>query len=203
MQAKRLTSTAGYAADADKLASQYESVTFAEVHRDTLHLLPQAPARILDIGAGSGRDAAALSALGHDVLAVEPTRELREHGQRLHSGSTIAWLDDGLPELAGVLARRETFDRIYLTAVWMHLDAPERAVAMARLGSLLGPRGLIIMSLRHGPIPVGRRMFDVSPDETVSLAQRCGLCVVHRSERDDMLGRRDVTWSILAFQPAQ
>ncbi|SCG08174.1 hypothetical protein GA0115255_123563 [Streptomyces sp. Ncost-T6T-2b] len=56
-------STAGYAEAADALAVQYEQVTFEDVHRDVLHLLPSAPARILDVGAGTGRDAAALAAL--------------------------------------------------------------------------------------------------------------------------------------------
>ncbi|MFE2409972.1 SAM-dependent methyltransferase, partial [Kitasatospora sp. NPDC059408] len=57
--------TAGYGAEAQALALQYESVTFAEVHREMLHLFPAPPAAVLDVGAGTGRDAAALAALGH------------------------------------------------------------------------------------------------------------------------------------------
>ena len=71
----------GYGETADLLVTQYESRTFADVHRGLLPLLPAAPARALDIGAGTGRDAAALAALGHTVLAVEPTPEMRAHGQ--------------------------------------------------------------------------------------------------------------------------
>ncbi len=52
----------GYAEAAETLAAQYESITFAEVHRETLHLVPACPVSVLDIGAGSGRDAAALAA---------------------------------------------------------------------------------------------------------------------------------------------
>jgi protein-L-isoaspartate O-methyltransferase len=32
---------------------------------------------VLDIGSGTGRDAAGLAAMGHSVVAVEPTAELR------------------------------------------------------------------------------------------------------------------------------
>jgi hypothetical protein len=28
--------------------------------------------------------------------------------------------------------------------------------------------GIVIMSLRHGPIPTGRRMFEVSAEETIA-----------------------------------
>ncbi|MFF3403121.1 hypothetical protein ACFYW6_32055 [Streptomyces sp. NPDC002659] len=54
--------TAGYADTADVLAVQYEEVTFDEVHSDVLQLVPVEPGRILDVGAGTGRDAAALAA---------------------------------------------------------------------------------------------------------------------------------------------
>ena len=60
-------------------------------------LLPTAPALMLDIGAGSGRDAAWLAAAGHQMLAVEPAAALRQHGQRLHPDERICWLDDRPP----------------------------------------------------------------------------------------------------------
>lgn len=194
------SSTQGYAEEADALAAQYESITFADVHRDTLHLMPAPPSRVLDIGAGTGRDAAALAALGHHVLAVEPTAALREHGRRLHPEKTIEWLDDGLPELSRVLARGEQFDLILLTAVWMHLEVRDREVAMERLARLIAPSAPIIMSLRHGPVPAGRQMFDVSFQETDELAQRHGLRAIFRCEREGLLGRTDVRWTFLALR---
>jgi len=192
--------TAGYSANADALAAQYESVTFADVHRDLLHLYPEAPARVLDIGAGTGRDAAALAALGHQVVALEPTREFRDHGRRLHPSPAIEWVDDGLPDLAVVSARPERFDLILLTAVWMHLDAAERTRAMAGIAKLAAPGGIVAMSLRHGPVPAGRRMFDVSAEETIELARTAGFDCAHVNEREDMLGRADVRWSFLALR---
>ncbi|MEV6117767.1 class I SAM-dependent methyltransferase [Streptomyces sp. NPDC052109] len=59
---RAMAGTAGYGAAAEDLADQYESVTFAEVHREVLHLFPVRPSVVLDIGAGSGRDAAVLAA---------------------------------------------------------------------------------------------------------------------------------------------
>lgn len=198
-----IPSTQGYAEQADVLAARYEGISFAEVHRDTQHLMPAPPARVLDIGAGTGRDAAALAALGHHVLAVEPTSEFRRVGQHLHANATVEWLDDALPELSRVLARAEQFDLILLTAVWMHLDVAQRRVAMASLARLLRPAGKIIMSLRHGTVPPGRRMFDVSYEETDQLAQEHGLRATFRSERDALLAGSDARWTFLALMRNQ
>lgn len=191
--------TAGYARAADVLAVQYEEVTFGEVHRDVLSLVPAGPARILDIGAGTGRDAAALAALGHRVVAVEPTSELRGHGQRIHAGSAIEWTDDVLPTLT-LRQYPGRFDAVFATAVWMHLDAEERGQAMARIAALLMPDGQFFVNLRHGPVPDGRHMFDVSAAETVELGAAHGLQTVMSSERSDLHGRDSVRWSSLVLQ---
>jgi len=192
--------TAGYGNRAADLAAQYESITFEDVHRDVLHLFPDEPGHVLDIGAGSGRDAAALALRGHWVVAVEPTQELRAEGQRLHPLATLQWLDDQLPELLAVRDLGRRFDVILLTAVWMHLDTAERETAMHAVALLLQVGGIVVMSLRHGPVPDGRRMFDVSADETVALGEQAGLRKHHCSEREDMLGRPDVSWSFVALK---
>lgn len=192
------SSVAGYAAAADSLALQYESVTFEEVHAPVLHLLPEG-GRALDIGAGTGRDAAALAERGFAVTAVEPTAELRAHGMRLHAGKAITWIDDGLPDLPMLAAATGRFDLILLTAVWMHLDAGERSRAMARIAAHLSPRGRVFMTLRHGPVPEGRRMFDVSGDETVALARGNGMSCLLSSSRPDMFGRDGVFWTVLVL----
>jgi SAM-dependent methyltransferase len=196
--------TQGYGETADVLATQYESRSFADVHRGLLPVLPTAPARALDIGAGTGRDAAALAALGHTVLAVEPTQEMRAHGQRLHPSPAIEWLDDSLPELARVRARvrarNERFNLVMMTAVWMHLDEAERTRAMACVADLVAPGGLMTLSLRHGPVPAGRRMFDVSPAETRALAARHGLATVYEKDRPSVFNADGVWWDVLAFR---
>ncbi|NIA72184.1 class I SAM-dependent methyltransferase [Pelagibius litoralis] len=203
MAARRISGTEGYAEEAEKLVRQYELPSFAELHSQILHLIPTVPGRVLDIGAGTGRDAAALAARGHSVVAVEPTAALREKATVLHPSPAIEWLDDSLPELAQVTARGETFELILLTAVWMHLDAVQRRAAMPRVAGLLQPSGVLILSLRHGPVPPGRRMFDVTAAETVELAQVQDLGLVLQHENQDRFFRRpDVSWTRLAFSKA-
>lgn len=195
------SSVAGYAAAADSLAQQYESVTFEEVHAPVLHLLPE-PGLALDIGAGTGRDAAALADRGFVVTAVEPTAELRAHGERLHAGRGITWIDDGLPDLPVLAVGAGRFDLILLTAVWMHLDPEERSRAMARIAAHLAPRGRVFMTLRHGPVPEGRRMFHVSGEETVALARGNGMSCLLSTSRPDMFGREGVFWTVVVLAGA-
>jgi len=50
----RVPGTAGYADEAPVLFKRYEGRDFAQVHEPILNLLSPAPARVLDIGAGTG-----------------------------------------------------------------------------------------------------------------------------------------------------
>lgn len=196
-------STAGYASEALNLLEAYETIAVEDVHKPVWHLIPTEPSRLLDIGAGTGRDAAAFAAMGHRVVAVEPVDALREGAKKLHLSPYIEWLADGLPALAVLRARRETFDVVLSTAVWMHLDEAQRAEAMPAVASLVRRGGVLILSQRHGPIPPGRRMFDVSAEETIALATREGLsCIVNTVTESVQAGKPDVTWSRLAFRRA-
>ena len=56
------------------------------------------------------------------------------------------------------------------------------------------------LSLRHGPVPAGRRMFDVSPAETRALAARHGLSTVYEKERPSVFNADGVWWDVLAFR---
>ncbi|HYC63347.1 MAG TPA: class I SAM-dependent methyltransferase [Reyranellaceae bacterium] len=195
----RASGTEGYGETADELVERYEALEFEHVHRSVLPFLSPPPASVIDIGAGTGRDAAAFAARGYRVVAVEPTPELRAHAQRLHADVAIEWIDDALPDLTVVRGRRESFGLVMLTAVWMHLDLEQRGRAMPAVASLMAPNGIMSALLRHGPVPRGRRMFEVSAAETVALAARHGLSTVHNSSRAAVTEAKGVTWDVLVF----
>lgn len=192
--------TAGYGANAAPLAEQYERLRFEDVHAQVLHLYPAPPGRVLDVGAGSGRDAAALARRGHEVLAVEPTPELRAEAMRRHADAGIVWLDDHLPALAAVQGLGQRFDLVLLTAVWMHLEPAGRAAALPVLAGLLAPGGVLSLTLRHGPVPAGRRMFDVPPSELVAHGTPLGLRCLHVGRRESLQGHAGVHWSQVVLQ---
>ena len=70
MKAVRVSGTEHYADEAPELLKRYESISFADAQAPILQLIPPAPGRALDIGAGTGRDAAGL-----DVVQSRVTRE--------------------------------------------------------------------------------------------------------------------------------
>lgn len=194
--------TQGYDESAAELIERYESLSFEHKHGAVLHMIPDVPGKIIDIGAGTGADAAWLAAQGHQVVAVEPVRSFREYGLRRHASPRIEWVNDALPDLHQLAQRKQEFNVVMLTAVWMHLHENERRMAMPVVASLLAPGGLLVMSLRHGPVPVGRTMFGVSPEETVALAEAQGLrCLVNLHSESRLAANREagVTWSRLAF----
>lgn len=202
MDQAKVSGTEGYAEEAEDLLRRYESISAAETHKAVLHLIPAATSRILDIGAGTGRDAAWLAGMGHRVVAVEPTDAMRLPAMKLHPSPLIEWLDDSLPELALVRGRGEPFDLILLSAVWMHFDLAQRREAMPNLAALLRTGGALIMRVRHGPVPPGRRMFEIPDQETIDLAGAHDLhAVLNLRVESALQANRDagVSWTHLAF----
>lgn len=186
--------------DAEQLARQYESVSFEQVHRAVLDLIPPRPARLLDVGAGSGRDAAALAIRGHAVTAVEPSTAMRQGASTLHPGLGIEWIDDSLPWLASLRNRGGSFDLILVSAVWMYLDDRDRETAIEALTDLLAPDGLLIVSLRHGATRSDAVGSDVPDDEVLTMARRHGLDRLRQTNARDALERSALWWTTLVFQ---
>jgi SAM-dependent methyltransferase len=202
----QVSGTEGYADEAEDLFKRYEGIPAADAHRAVRHLIPAAPSRVLDIGSGTGRDAAWFASMGHRVVAVEPTDALRLPAMVLHPSPQIEWLNDSLPELALVRRRGERFDLAMLTAVWMHLDARRRQCAMPNLAALVREGGTVIMKIRHGPVPAGRRMFEITPKETIELARMQDLHPVLnlRTQSSQEQNRAaGVEWTNLAFVKAK
>jgi len=122
MNTGHIPGTEGYVEHAASLVPNWQQLSFTDKPEAVLALIPTAPSRVLDIGAGIGVDAAGLAAMGHRVVAVEPVEGLREPGRLLHPSPAIEWVADGLPNLAVLMERPRQFDLIMLSAVWMHLD---------------------------------------------------------------------------------
>src|SRR5260370_7687659 len=146
-----VSGTEGYAEVAEALLNQ--RLSFTDVHGPVLHLMPNAPCRVLDIGSGAGHDAASFAKMGHSVVAIEPTDELRIPAMARYPSSSIEWLNDSLPDLTSLLARAGSFDLVMLAAAWMHLDARQRRQAMPSVASLIPARRPIFLSPPPPPRP--------------------------------------------------
>src|SRR3954462_466209 len=103
--------TGWYDAHAPDLVRRYEGVNPAALHSWLKGLLPGAPGTVLDIGSGSGRNAAWFSEQGYDVIAVEPSNGMRSEGQRLRPEPRIRWIDDQPPDLTILGPMAISFER--------------------------------------------------------------------------------------------
>lgn len=110
-----------YDTHAPDLVRTYELADPAKLHDWLKGIISETPGTVLDIGAGSGRDAAWFAGQGHDVNAVEPSSGMRSEGQRFHADPRIRWMDDRLPELSGIGRLGISFDLVMLNAVWQHV----------------------------------------------------------------------------------
>lgn len=63
-----------YNANADAVLERYEAVDAEAVHGWLVDLLPSRPAAVLDVGAGSGRDAGGWHHWGMTLLRLNPRR---------------------------------------------------------------------------------------------------------------------------------
>ncbi|MBL0641350.1 class I SAM-dependent methyltransferase [Aeromonas veronii] len=201
---ERTVSLDYYQRHATELAARYQQVSSRTVHCDWLTLLEPwlvaAPRRLLDVGAGSGRDAAFLAGLhqGHSVVAVEPSQALASLGQCHTRDVAVDWVNDAMPALSRVTG---TFDLILLSAVWMHLPPESRLLALARLHELLSPDGYLVLSLRlviSEQEMRERAMYPVAVDEVERLALEEGMTLLHVSgPQEDVLARSGLSWQSL------
>ncbi|MCA0279078.1 MAG: class I SAM-dependent methyltransferase [Proteobacteria bacterium] len=182
-----------YDRHATELADAYETVTFERAHPELVAPLAGKTAlRILDVGAGTGRDAVWAAARGHIVSATEPSGKMLQLARSFHPSAKVSWLSDSLPALAKI--NDEQFELIILSAVWMHISPKDRADALHRLERLLSPSGVIYLTLRLGPPDEARELYNVSFEELQGLAGQVGLSATILSEGPDLLLRNGIRW---------
>lgn len=184
---------------ASSFAPRYDSVRFEEVHSALEPFLPRQSAKILDIGAGSGRDARALARLGHYVTAVEPSDAFRRHAVGQDFG--VRWVDDRLPTLTTVLGEGERYDFILCSAVLMVLGSDELRSSFATMAALLTAEGRVAVSVRDPiagePAAIFHRHL---PNSIIAAAGGAGLHLLDQRTLPDALGRDPHRWRSFVFE---
>ncbi len=191
-----------YNAEAAELRSRYAMKPFAEKHKHFRAFFPKRPGAVLDVGAGIGVDARGFADLGHRVVAVEPADAMRAVAMEDRDHENITWIADYLPTLEKVVSLDQTFDFILLSASFMHLSPEYQQTGMTTLGRLTAPNGHVAMLLRHGPVPEGRTMYEISDETALSLGGAAGLAPVIQAHGADPRQRPGVTWSSFVFEKA-
>jgi SAM-dependent methyltransferase len=191
-----------YDGQAGILAERYEAVSSEQMLADVLPVIPGGGASklALDVGAGTGRDAAWLTSLGYEVVAAEPAAGMRRVAAEKHRSSGIRWVSDALPSLDHVHGLGLGYDLVLLSAVWQHVSPADRPRSFRKLATLMKPGGVLVMTLRHGPAPPEMQMHSTSSAEIEGLARTHGLEVLRVAASSDQGGRAGVTWDVMALR---
>lgn len=188
-----------YDANATSVAATYEQVEFAEVLRSLIPYFPES-GRLLEIGAGSGRDAVFWLNQGYDVTAIDGSQSMVEESFTRH------------PQLIGRLTRHvlpyalpfedRSFDIVLSMAMIMHLAQSDLPSVFSGISRVLRDRGVCAYSVntaRSGLDARGRddrgRYFTCLPAaEWAALHEGAGLETVQQWENEDVTGRAGIRW---------
>jgi SAM-dependent methyltransferase len=102
------------------------------------------PGSVADIGCGSGREVAFLSAQGFDATGYDASDALLEQARLRYP--QLKFAAAALPALAGV--PDAAFDNVLCETVIMHLRRPQILGAVRRLLAILKPGGILYLSWR-------------------------------------------------------
>lgn len=194
---------AGYVQDAESLIDRFEALDPVQVLAPVLDFLPAPPCRVLDVGAGTGRDAAWFAQAGYRVTAVEPVAGFRRAGQVLHGGLDLTWSGDKLPVLAELRQSGVQFDVLILNGVWHHLKLAEREAALFSLWSLAAPAARLVISVRNGPAPITRPSYGGRADLLLMQAHRIGfstICHKYAASIQPQNTAAGVTWDWIVLE---
>jgi len=155
---------------AKELAAQYNALDREKVHADLLLHLPEGKVlSVLDIGAGSGADAAMFAAKGHRVLAAEPADALREEGQKLFQNKNIKWSHEALPEFGAGVATDAPYDVVTSVGVLQYLNKNDRVKSLKEMFSLVSCGGFLEIQY---PTPASREhQFTIEHNEIENARQ--------------------------------
>lgn len=115
--------------------------TFLGVYLDALRCLPERPARVLDVGCGSGYGADALVAAGYSVVGVDPSEEAVRFARLRAPG---AWCAQGSMTAVPAYVGCESVHAVVSVESLEHVQ-DDRAALLA-IRTTLVPDGLLYIS---------------------------------------------------------
>ena len=196
-----------YAADLSDALENRRSAMLPVVERT----VPRA-SRVLDVGAGSGRDTAGMLAFGLEAYGIEPNAAMRAKACERFPALQGRLREGLLPDLGHPFADLcpEGFDAVVCSAVLMHVDAVQLPQALAALASQLRPgagtamllslpemNAAMLIADRDGD---GRRFHNHAPAEAEQHLAPLGFALQHAFVNDTVRISAGTRWHLLTFR---
>ena len=163
--------------------------------------------RVLDVGAGSGRDTVALLDLGHNVYGLEPSEGMRAEAIKAFPKLEGRLLPHSIPLTENTLVEK-SYDGILCSAVLMHVPPEQIFDAVFSLKRVLRDGGRLLLSVpeeRPGlgedhRDPSGRLFHPLPAEYLVLMLERLGFATLRRWSDSDGAGRPGVRWTTLLLE---
>lgn len=207
-----------YDAAAAALAARYAAADVSAFHRLLrAHLPPRG--RVLEIGCGTGRDAACLAAHGFRVVATDASAAMLDAFRAspradlsvadypdapLRYGPSVQVAQASFPLPADHALLSDRFDAVVAMAVVMHIADADLFEFAFQVRQMLAPGGTVILSASEGRAlgadsrdAQGRLFRERPAGELALLFERLGFRLIAREETSDGLGRNELRWTTL------
>ena len=187
-----------YSRNAHTVAERYESVVSSLSESFLEAFKPQS--RLLDVGCGSGRDLALLTALGHKCFGVDATPEFVVLSQSIHPELKGKVLHAALPNFEPPFGG--DFDGVLCSAVLMHIAESELVPAALSIKRCLKNHGRLLYSVPSKRLDVvtenrdanGRLFVPDQSDRLQKIFEQLGFSLISKWNNTDSLGRDSVEW---------
>lgn len=154
--------------------------------------MPPAPARVLSLGEGEGRNAVYLASLGHRVTAVDASDVGLRKAEKLAAERGVS-LETVVSDLADYPFTPGAWDAV--VAIFCHLPMPLRRQVHRAAAASLRPGGVLILeaytpaqlALRTGGPPVRELLY--TADELHEDFEGLELPILRERERDVLEGK--------------
>ena len=196
-----------YDRNAREQVARYESADMSHLDHLLLRHLPEQGARVLELGCGSGREAAFLLQAGYDIHGSDASAGMIAEALHRHPelGGRLTCTAVPLEENSRLLA--ESFDAVIAIALFMHVPDQDLFATAFQIKRMLRPQGVAFLSVSSGRTGVddegrgaGGRLFRERPPEELQLLfERLGFRLAGRYETPDVFDR-GILWHALAFQ---
>lgn len=194
-----------YINHSDSLISRYESADGSNIQSFLKDIFP-VKVSLLEIGSGSGRDAAYMLNEGHDIIAIDGSDPLNRRAVEIHpelKGKLITFL------LPGDLPFNDAgFDGCYAIAVLMHFYEAEIKNLLKEIYRVLKDYGTFVFSvptsrndvLENNRDKKGRLFILKTKEYWMTLLNNAGFDYIKESNTDDGLDREEIKWLTLAVR---
>ncbi len=190
------------------LVNRYEQAEMTTTHEKMAEFFSPGD-RLLECGAGSGRDAVFLLRKGMDITALDSSSEMVSEALRLHPELTDRMKILQIPEELKIYPP-ESFDGVFSIATIMHFNHAQITAWLKQIYSILRPGGKIYYSIclarsgldQTGVDNKGRYFLIKEQDWWINRTNEAGFSLIDTMINSDGLGRREVLWlTIQALKP--